>query len=522
MREVVRWGIYLGYGNGSFTLTIIHSIGDGTVPYAITAIDLNSDNRMDIVVSDIGTDSIGVLLGYGNGSFATVRMYSSGRSHPVSVAIGDMDNDNRLDIVVANDEAGSVGVLYGLGDGTFSAIQLSVTLQNYQLDSVVVCDLDNDGRLDIVLVSVFLGVTKISFRFGKGIARDEVISPSIANSQPRRVAVADFNSDNRLDLAVANHGSVVGILLNKGNQTTTPFVYYSTGLVSTPYCLDVGDFNNDNIVDIVVAGDGNDGIVVLFGVGDGTFLLARPYSIGIHSTAWGIAVGDFNKDTRLDVAVTDVNTHNMVVFLGGDSESFGSLTTYTTGEGSQPQSVSVADVNNDHQLDIVVANYGTDNVGVLLGRSGKEFTPINTYSTGSGSAPYSVALADFNKDDCLDIVVTASETDNIVVLFGNGNGTFITGRTYSTGYRSQPYSIVISDFNNDKRWDIAVANAGTSNILLFYGDGNGTFESATPLSLGYGYHPYSIAATDLNSDGWMDIVVACYDTDHIETFIQMC
>ena len=212
----------------------------------------------------------------------------------------------------------------------------------------------------------------------------------------------------------------------------------------------------------------------------------------------------------------------MAVFLGGDSKPFGSVKMYVTGDGSRPHSVAVGDLNNDHQMDIVVANYGTDNVGVLLGSNGRGFTPITTYPTGTGSAPYSVALADFNNDNYLDIVATTSETDNIVVFLGYGNGTFVFNATYSTGYRSRPYTLVISDFNNDHIWDIAVANSGTSNIFLIYGSGDGTFGNETSSSLGYGYHPYSIAVTDLNSDGWMDIVVACYDTDHIESFIHMC
>ena len=173
-------------------------------------------------------------------------------------------------------------------------------------------------------------------------------------------------------------------------------------------------------------------------------------------------------------------------------------------------------------MDIVVANYGTGNVGVLLGDSKRKFSSMIIHPTGTGSRPYCVAIADFNNDNYQDIAVTISETDNIVVLFGYGNGTFVIGATYSTGYRSRPYTFVISDFNNDKMWDIAVANSGTSNIFLTYGYGNGTFGNEISYSLGYGYHPYSLAVTDLDGDGWMDIVVACFDTDHIEIFIQMC
>jgi streptogramin lyase len=198
------------------------------------------------------------------------------------------------------------------------------------------------------------------------------------------------------------------------------------------------------------------------------------------------------------------------------------VTTYSTGDGSRPHSVAVGDLNNDGWSDIVVANYGTDNVSVLLGYSVGTFYPIITYATGTGSAPYSIAIADFNNDTHLDIVVTNSETDNIAMLLGYGNGTFAKGVTYSTGALSRPYIVVIGDFNNDNILDLAIANSGTSNIFLLYGYGNGTFGNRTSYPLGYGYHPYSIAVADLNQDHWMDIVIACYDSDHIETLIQMC
>src|SRR5439155_23592647 len=122
----------------------------------------------------------------------------------------------------------------------------------------------------------------------------------------------------------------------------------------------------------------------------------------------------------------------------------------------------------------------------------------------------------------LDIIVTNSGTDSITIFLGYGDGTFAVGMTYSTGTRSRPYTVTISDFNNDKRLDIALANSGTSNIFLLYGNGNGTFGNETSYSLGYGYHPYSIAVKDLNQDNLMDIVIACYDTNHIETLIQVC
>jgi hypothetical protein len=189
---------------------------------------------------------------------------------------------------------------------------------------------------------------------------------------------------------------------------------------------------------------------------------------------------------------------------------------------SQPYSVALGDFNNDGRYDIVVANYSANNVGILLGYGNGFFGSMMTYPTGVSSAPCSVAVGDFDRDTRVDIVVTNSETDNVLILRGFGNGTFANEAVYSTGDRSLPYAVVISDFNNDNKSDLAIANAGTNNIFLLYGFANGTFGNETSYPLGYDYRPYAIAVADLNQDKWMDIVIACYNTDNVEILMKMC
>ena len=410
-------GIYLGCGNGSLVLRTAYSLGNNAVPWAITASDLNNDEQVDIVVSDVRTNSIGILLGYGNGSFATARRYPSGGSSPIAVAVGDWNGDNQLDVVVANDQSGNVTVLYGYGDGTFSTVQLLYTTEDFPPDSIVLCDLDNDGVLDLVLPTTLLGDAKIASHYGSRAAGNQVTSRTTASSQPRGVAVADFNDDIRTDIAIAVPSiSILVIFLNNGNRTFSYLVVSLAVFSFAPSSLDVGDFSNDNILDIVIVSSQTNDIMVLPGDSDGKFLWGKIYSTGIGSASIALAMGDFNNDTRLDIAVTNYYTNNMVVFLGGGSEPFASVKKYETGYGSQPHSVAIGDVNNDRHMDIVVANYGTDNVGVLMGNSDREFTSMMTYPTGTASRPYCVAVADLNNDNSLDIVVTTSETDNIVVL----------------------------------------------------------------------------------------------------------
>jgi hypothetical protein len=384
-------------------------------------------------------------------------------------------------------------------------------------------DVNSDDRLDIVVANRGTYNIGILLGYGNGSFANQVTYLAGYYSQPYSVTVGDFNSDNHLDLAVANLNTAdVGILLGYGDRTFATVRTYSSGVSSGPSFVGVGDFNNDNHSDIAVANFIANSVVVLFGFGDGSFLLGTAYTTGIGSGPYALAIGDFNNDTRLDIAVANLLSNNIGVFLGFGSEPYAGVTTYFTGAGSQPHSVAVGDFNSDGRSDIVIANYGTNNVLILLGYGSGIFVYWILYSTGDSSAPYSVAVGDFNSDNRLDIVVTNSESNNVVIFRGFGDGTFATEAKYSTGDRSRPYTVVIRDFNNDNKLDLAIANSGTSNALLLYGLGNGTFGMETSYPLGYDYLPYSIAVTDVNQDGWMDIVIACFDTDNVEVLMKMC
>jgi hypothetical protein len=517
-------GILFGYGNGSFSNIMIYSTEGGSGPYAIAVGDFNNDSRSDIVVANYGSSNIGVFIGYGNGYFAGMMTYSTGKgSYPVAVTVGDLNNDSRLDVVVANYGAGSIGVLLGYGNGSFSVVNICSTGIGSTPRSVTVSDFDNDRLLDIAVANFGTGTVGVLLGKGDGTFRDQMTFSSSTYYRSWWITVGDFNNDHQLDIATANwNANNVGILLGYGNGTFDDMMTYSTGPGSLPIYISIDDFNDDNQLDIAAVNSQTKEIVVLFGFGDGSFLLGKGYSTGISSSPISLTIGDFDSDTRLDIAVTNSASNNIGVFLGHGNEPFAGVTTYSTGTSSKPHSVAIADFNNDNRLDIAVANYGTDNIGILLGLSNGIFYKMITYNTGTGSAPYSVAIADFNNDSQLDIVYSNSEMDNIGILLGFGYGTFAMGRTYSTGDRSRPYTVAIGDFDNNNISDIVVTNSGTSKIFILYGSGNGTFENGTSYAFGYGYHPYSIAVADLNQDNWMDIVIACYDANHVETLIKMC
>ena len=517
-------GILLGYGNGSFSDITTYSTGIESSPQYLGIGDFNNDNKTDIIVANSNSSNIGIFLGYGNGNFVNMMTYSTGeKSCPVGIAIGDLDNDSRLDIVVANVLSNNIGVLLGYGNGSFSDVELYSTQDGSWPISVAIADMNSDYRLDIVVANFGDDSVSIFFGYGNGTFDYQHKISTGQYTQPSWINVGDFNRDNQSDIAVVlRNSNQLKTIFGPVNKSSVDFFVYSTNSNSESQFIYTDDFNQDTFLDIAVVNGGTNDVVIYFGFGDGDFLEGRSFSTGDNSSPDAMTIGDFNHDFRLDIIVANYISNNIVVFLGKDDEPFGSILTFRTGIGSQPHSIAIGECNNDGQMDIIVASYGTNNIAILLGDSNMLFKTMLIHSTGIRSSPYSLAVADMNNDKNLDIAVTNSQSNTVMILFGIGNGSFIEGMIYSTGDQSRPYQIVLHDMNNDHLLDLIIANSGTNNILIIYGLGNGTFGNTNQYNLGYGYEPYSIAVSDINNDGRMDIAVACYATDHVEILLGPC
>jgi hypothetical protein len=142
-------------------------------------------------------------------------------------------------------------------------------------------------------------------------------------------------------------------------------------------------------------------------------------------------------------------------------------------------------------------------VGVLLivptGLLAQCFLPATNYATGTGS-PIHISVNDLNADGRMDLVAANSNNNTISVLLGNGDGTFGTATPYSVGI--SPYATAVKDLNADGRMDLVVANLISNTLSVLLGNGDGTFGAATPYPTGNG--PYSLAVGDVNGDGHPD------------------
>ena len=277
-----------------------------------------------------------------------------------------------------------------------------------------------------------------------------------------------------------------------------------------PQWVAVGDFNRDGKQDLAVANAGSNTVSVLLGNGDGTFQAAMTFAAGANPHA--VAVGDFNGDGKLDLAVASAGSSTVSVLLGNGDGTFQAPRAFPAGSG--PNFLAVGDFNGDGVQDLATANFGSNTpadttVSVLLGNGDGTFRPPQTFGVGRG--PLWVAAGDFNGDGRLDLAVPNFGDTTVSVLLGNGDGTFQAARNFPAG-GSGPASVAVGDFNGDGRQDLAVTlyGDGSGNTLaVLLGNGDGTF--GAPLIFGVGPGPVSSAVADFNGDGIQDLAVANWD-----------
>ncbi len=341
------------------------SMAARTNTHSVTAVDLNADGRLDLVAANAGSNVASVWLGNGNGTFGTRADFATGAA-PKSIAVADVNRDGRLDLVSANQDAASVSVLLGNGTGGFAAAV------NYP-----------------------------------------------ACTGTHEPAIGDFNGDGFLDLLVACWGgSVVSYLRGNGNGTFAPLVNYTVG--AAPHSIVAGDFNGDGRLDAAVANHDSNSVSILIGRGDGTFNTHVQYPVGVG--AHSIRAGDIDGDGRLDLAVANDGSNTISVLRGRPDGTFTPAVHYPT--GAVPKGVAIADIDGDGLADLLSANTagnyptccnpGGDTISVLLNAGGASFAAAQTYSTGT--TPFAVAAGDFDGDGDLDVVTANWHSNDVTIL----------------------------------------------------------------------------------------------------------
>jgi hypothetical protein len=387
-------------------------INVGTDPRGLAIGSFNNNGIPDIAVVNRGTNTVSILMGAGNGTFAQAVNYGTGVD-PIAVAEGDFNGDGIPDLVTANRASYTISVLLGNGDGTFGAY--TDYPAGTEPIAVTVGDFNGDGYLDIAAVNSADNTVSIYLGNGNGTFQAQLVYP--VGPGPIAIVAGDFNGDGILDLATASSGSDnISVLIGIGNGTFQNATYYATA--SDPDGLFAADVNGDGKLDVVAANNGGNTFSVLLNNGNGTFASNVNYEVG--SLPFAIAAGDFYGNGILDVAIVNSGVNTVSIVPGAGNGTFNQTTALNFGVGDVALNIAVADFNLDGRPDLVVSNSEDNTLSVLLQ------VPVATLST--------TGLA-FGSQ-----MVGTSSASQAVVLTNTGSAALTISSIAITGSNTSQYS----------------------------------------------------------------------------------
>ena len=331
---------------------------------------------------------------------------------------------------------------------------------------------------------------------------------STGNFNPLGIARGDLNGDGNLDVAVATTtGNNIHVLLGNGDGTLQPQVSYTAD--GNPASIVIADFDGDGKADVASANSSSSNVSVFIGNGDGTLQTRVNYGVG--SQPGNLSVGDFNGDGKNDLAVLG-SPNTLSILLGNGNGTFQPAINRTV--DTAVFSVLPGDFNADGKLDLVMLGFPT-NILVLLGRGDGTFDNAVSYPAVTGAEVVKATLADLNSDGKLDVVVASRLLRKITVLLGNGDGTFQTPIT--TALPTDPADLISHDFDGDTRLDLAVAGYFGGSLFLS-GLGDGTFSPA--VSYPGGLNSASLVAGDFNNDGKPDFALTSQGDTEVKILLN--
>ena len=338
-------------------------------------------------------------------------------------------------------------------------------------------------------------------------------------------ASLDFTGDDIVDLVAVNKtDNSLSFYTGSGSGTTgdgsflVPTNLALAGASANPRDPIAADLNRDGLLDLIVTDSKNNAVNVFLGLRGGGY--APAVSLGTTNSSRSpvsVAVGDVDKDGKLDILVASSQDNNVAIFKNqiaaiGGAVAFSTPTTVSAGR--TPTQVMLADVNNDGALDLLVAHnggggFGGTNRGVTVRLGNGDATFQNRAEFASGQRAVAIGIADFNRDGNLDFAVANDNAPGTVrIMSGAANGTFTSSGDFTVG--SNPTDLVIADFNNDGFADVATAsrnNTTTENVSVLLNNLGTGFATAINTSVPTGIPLQSITALNVNSDAFIDVVV---------------
>ncbi|CAF1633602.1 unnamed protein product, partial [Adineta steineri] len=335
------------------------------IPHAFVSADFNNDNRLDLVFYSELYTTLYLLFGNGDGSFGAENIIPMKSFNFLThIDVGDFNNDNRFDLVLAG--ITQLGILLGNGNGDFGALNTLSLEPECTLIDITVADFNHDNHSDIAIVSWSNNNICVFLKSNDNFSSPFIFSTG-HNSQPRSLNVGDFNNDGHLDIAVTNNNAVnIGVFIGCGNGTFEIQKWSFTSMSSNPNNIAVGDFDGDTYPDIVTSNIDDNLICVLSKYNNGVFGGKQKFFIKSVWSTPSVAVGDFNCDGYLDIAVGTTNPYGIDALLGYGDGHFDTQTIFPTQLIDKNIMIAVHDFNGDTYQDIIAIDGILNTIDILL------------------------------------------------------------------------------------------------------------------------------------------------------------
>ncbi|MEW6324057.1 MAG: FG-GAP-like repeat-containing protein [Nitrospirota bacterium] len=264
--------------------------------------------------------------------------------------------------------------------------------------------------------------------------------------------------------------------------------YHAPPIVPTPATVTVRATSNEN-----PACSGTADITII-----PTFTQSTEVDLGQTEDPQALVIGQFNTfvDSDIDIAVANQGSNNVSVLLGDGAGGL-TLAGAVSTSGSDPVSLAQGFFDAGALPDLAVVNFASDTVASLLGTGAGSFNPATPATYGVGTSPQSVAAGDFDNDGSDDLAVANFFSEDVTILGSNGDGTFTATETISLP-GSGPWAIAGGFIDGDVFRDLAVVDLTDDTIWILLGDGDGTFTAFTSISLPAGTGPAAVTMTDFD------------------------
>jgi FG-GAP-like repeat len=517
------------YGSG--TIAVLLSNGDGTFTEGTPFVATTNDVDGGALVTDAGTGFLDLVLvddsvpsnvitipGNGDGTFTlgsatTLPLFSTGGAEGEgnNVVLADFDGDGVLDVAENDGNSGELNVyLFATAPNPYTGVAVPTPDSQYDACSITTGSLTGT----VAIVQANCGDDTITVynndgtgAFSEGVYYPVAVTPnSTADLYPEAVTVADVNGDGNGDVVVTNDDSSdVTILTGNGDGTLNlTSVGYATG--GYPYSpAIVADLNGDGLMDILVADD-NQSLVWMAGFGDGTFQAAKdfyaPITGGNYAYSFGVATGDLNGDGIPDVVLGNYGNNDIgiTVFLSNPDGSLQPGVNYGSSGGFGY--VAVADFNGDGKLDIAASNED-GYVQIFTGTGTGSFIVGPFYGVGAENEGILAAALNTSGVAGFSDLAVVNDNGTVNVLVNDGSGGFMSPVPYAL--TAGGCNLATGDIDGDGNLDLAIAECDGSQVGILLGVGDGTFGAVPVPDVTVGSYPFGVALADIDGDGTLDI-----------------